>query len=201
MDSSDTLIDLKFGLSQLSGNSTLLLRLLQKFSDEYIDAENKLTLLFTQQNWDGARTYLHTIKGVAGNLGITQLHQASRQAENEIKSVPELPASFPFFCETLSATLTYIQTLQANPGLLEEGGLEKEVPGKAETENDTTAEAATNIAAPDDFIRALEQNEFIAQEQLDAWLAASTSDSEMQQQIRDAIDDLDYENALALLNS
>ena len=196
MESSDTLIDLKFGLSQLSGNSSLLLRLLQKFSDEYVGAEDKLTLLFTQQNWDAARTYFHTIKGVAGNLGINQLHQASRQAENELKSLSEPPASFPFFCETLNATLSYIQTLQANPALLEEGGS-----GTQETEQSLSVEPASTIAAPDDFIRALEQNEFIAQEQLDAWLAVSTPDSGKQQQIRDAIDDLDYENALTLLKN
>ncbi|MBU3022338.1 Hpt domain-containing protein [Aestuariibacter sp. A3R04] len=194
MDSSDTLIDLKFGLSQLSGNSELFLRLLQKFSDEYVTAEDKLSLFFNQHNWDSARTYLHTIKGVAGNLGITKLHHASRQAENELKSASEPPASFHLFCDTLRATLTYIQTLQASPVLLN-----GDIP--AEQADESELQRSSETTAPDDFIRALAQNEFIAQEQLDAWLAVSTPDSGKQQQIRDAIDDLDYDNALALLKN
>ena len=45
MDSAEKIINLEFGLSQLSGNKTLFLRLLQKFADEYQHASDKLQTL------------------------------------------------------------------------------------------------------------------------------------------------------------
>ena len=42
MDQSATVLDIEFGMSQLSGNKTLLLTLLNKFSDEYRGLDDDL---------------------------------------------------------------------------------------------------------------------------------------------------------------
>ena len=42
MENSTTVLDLDFGMSQLSGNKKLLFTLLEKFSEEYRSTEAKL---------------------------------------------------------------------------------------------------------------------------------------------------------------
>ncbi|MEG3767621.1 Hpt domain-containing protein [Alteromonas sp. 14N.309.X.WAT.G.H12] len=192
MDSATEIIDLEFGLSQLNGNKTLFLRLLQKFADEYQHSEDKLNTMLQNGQWQEAKNHLHTIKGVAGNLGITRLHQACKQTETELKAQSAIPSTFPSFCLTLSATLSYVTQLQQTPSLIDS-------PTKATSSTNAPATQEGKIAAPETFIQALEQNEFIAQDQLDEWLNETTSDLALQQTVKDAIDELDYDTALTLI--
>ncbi|MBU2978062.1 Hpt domain-containing protein [Alteromonas sp. C1M14] len=195
MDSAAKIIDLEFGLSQLSGNKTLFLRLLQKFADEYQDSEDKLNTMLRNEQWQEAKIHLHTIKGVAGNLGISRLHQACKQTEDELKANPGTPSSFSAFCFTLSTTLSYIDELHQTPSLID-------APPQRSPQATATSPLPTNessLLAPEAFIQALEQSEFIAQDQLDEWLTETTSDPALQQSVRDAIDELDYDTALTLV--
>ena len=196
MSSSDKIIDLAFGISQLSGNKTLFLRLMQKFADEYQQAEDKLRIMLNEGKWDDARVYIHTIKGVAGNLGFTMLFTACKQAEDELKQAKQTPSTFPSLCDALTATLGFIAQLQANPELMDNPDAPQSATAQPVAE---PAPIETAGDAPTGFIRALKQSEFIAQEQLDAWLADTTADTNKQQAIRDAIDELDYDTALTLV--
>lgn len=195
MDSATEIIDLEFGLSQLNGNKTLFLRLLQKFADEYQHSEDKLNTMLQNGQWQEAKTHLHTLKGVAGNLGITRLHQACKQTETELKAQSAVPSTFPSFCLALSATLSYVAQLQQAPSLIDSP---TQAPSAASSMNPPVAHEG-KIAAPETFIQALEQNEFIAQDQLDKWLNETTSDLALQQTVKDAIDELDYDTALRLI--
>ncbi len=206
MSSAEQTINLEFGLSQLSGNKTLFLRLLQKFADEYQQASDKLQSMVDDQQWQEARLYTHTIKGVASNLGFTRLHLASKETEAELKADATVPASLPELKAAMDETLVLLAKLQANPALLDNPQTALSPSSDASVDEDmspsaTTAEGAGNTAAPDAFIRALEQSEFIAQDQLDNWLEQTTSDTALQQTLRDAIDELDYDSALALLRA
>ncbi|MEQ5807144.1 Hpt domain-containing protein [Alteromonas sp. NFXS44] len=212
MDSAEKIINLEFGLSQLSGNKTLFLRLLQKFADEYQHASDKLQTLLDNCDWQEARVYIHTIKGVSSNLGINQLHLTCKEAENELKAQESVPASLPALKQTVVVTLDAIATLQANPALLDdlqaaEAAMNAPAAGHQDSEP-AVATAGTTVSpasdpqtgqAPAAFIQALEQSEFIAQDQLDSWLAATTQDPALQQTLRDAIDELDYDTALNLI--
>ena len=57
------------GLRLVSGNKVLYRRLLTEFKKVYSDAPGKLDLLFSESRMDELKHYLHTLKGVAGNLG------------------------------------------------------------------------------------------------------------------------------------
>ena len=48
------------------------------------DTENTLVSDIRLQNLDSVRQLVHTIKGVSGNLGMSALHQASRDFEAQI---------------------------------------------------------------------------------------------------------------------
>lgn len=176
-----SIIDLEFGLSQLSGNRALLDKLLKRFEDEYRQFPDQLDAQLANNDFTGAQSKLHTLKGVTGNLGLNALHHASRLAENEIKDNGRPPASLGELYATLDKTLAEITQLTSG-----------------EVSGGTSASQSADKAA---FVQALRKNEFIPASQLDTWLNAATQDDARRQSIREAVDELDYDTAISLLES
>ena len=178
-----TLIDLEFGISQLSGNKALLLTLLGKFSDEYRQTDDKMQEYFSQRDFTAARTHIHTLKGVAGNLGLSALFHASKALDEALKQADDVPEQYPAFVVILSDTLDAIAR----------------VSDSETTTNSPSGE--TDIAAKAALINALKANEFIPQTQLDDWLNAIYSDASVRETVRGHIDELDYQSALTVLEA
>ena len=178
-----TLIDLEFGISQLSGNKALLLTLLGKFSDEYRQTDDKMQEYFSQRDFTAARTHIHTLKGVAGNLGLNALFQASKVLDDALKQADAVPEQYPAFVVILSDTLDAIARLDDST-----------------SPADTTSDEA-DTAAKAALINALKASEFIPQTQLDDWLNAIYSDASVRETVRGHIDELDYQSALNILEA
>ncbi|WP_218353126.1 Hpt domain-containing protein [Alteromonas lipotrueiana] len=179
MNSTPQIIDLDFGLSQLSGNRTLLLKLLQKFADEYRQLPAQLDQAFKDDRWDDARVLVHTLKGVAGNLGCNALFEEARAFENHLKDQASVPDNVAQFSQAHQLTLSTIDELNGH------------------TVQTPTAES-DNIQKQA-LLGALKQHEFIPQSQLDNWLNSLSFDESTKNEIRDAIDELDYEQAIELI--
>lgn len=178
-----SLIDVEFGISQLSGNKELFLTLLGKFSDEYQNTVEKVNELVKQQAWSEARVLVHTIKGVAGNLGCNELHASCKVFEGELKQGVYETSSHVSFDYALTATIEMIAALQS-PVEVEN----TPAPQKDEVVID-------RFSARDSLLTALRANEFIPPDQLDAWLDGLGIDSAQRQNIIEAVDDLDYPEA------
>lgn len=175
-------VDFGFGLSQLSGDESLLIMLLAKIKTEYSDCDNKLKTMFDNKEWDQAKVLIHTLKGVAGNLGCKQLYTSAKQMEDELKSVNACPSVFPKFADTLHATMALIQKAE-DAGTVEIGDDE---------------EPSNEIK---ELVSMLESNAYISRDKLVDLLAATRYDDDTKQQLTLAIDTLDYAFALELLNS
>lgn len=68
-------LDLEAGLTRSSGNTELYLKLLRRFAQNYKNkAKNEAEL--TNTNMDESRRWVHTLKGVSGNIGAVALHNA-----------------------------------------------------------------------------------------------------------------------------
>ena len=180
MNQSPAIIDLEFGLSQLSGNRTLLVTLLQKFAAEYRTTPATLQQAAADSQWDKARLLVHTLKGVAGNLGLNALHHESRDYENHIKDHHSLPPNQQAFEQVLNQTIAEIDALDA-------------------TDSAPVASPDNSGAARTALLSALEGHEFIPQDQLDSWLSDLQMSEAEQNALQDAIDELDYDAAVALL--
>ena len=77
-----TVLDRNDGVNRLMGNHSLYLRLLRGFRQEYANAPTLLgTLLRQGQKEEEARRLVHTIKGVAANLGARALPDAALALE------------------------------------------------------------------------------------------------------------------------
>lgn len=186
--STEILFDLNFGLNQLSGNRELLFKLLDKFILEYQSAPERLNAQFNEGAWQDATVLVHTLKGVAGNLGFVALHQQSKVIEQHLRETQSTPPDFDQFVDVLQASFEAVEIARSG---------QNEQTGSHTTATSTPPDAdnASLVA----LTQALSNHEFIPPEQLDSWLDACISDENTKQDIRLAIDELDYEEALNLL--
>ncbi|AWB56652.1 ABC transporter substrate-binding protein [Colwellia sp. Arc7-D] len=74
-------IDIKSGLAIAQNNKSLYLRLLLKFKNNYAHALAPLESAFANNNFAEIEQLAHTIKGVAGNIGATNLYTLCQTLE------------------------------------------------------------------------------------------------------------------------
>jgi HPt (histidine-containing phosphotransfer) domain-containing protein len=91
-------IDLENALARVGGNRELFVKLLTDFYRKYKNTGQTLSTLaakYRSQNDDDVRTeilmLIHTIKGISGNLGATELCSASLKLERAFKNDPAVP--------------------------------------------------------------------------------------------------------------
>jgi two-component system sensor histidine kinase/response regulator len=75
-------IDIKTGLQRLNGNESLYARLLFDFHDKYSSAIEDIHHALDQEDFETAVRFVHTLKGVAGNLSIPGVYGAARNIED-----------------------------------------------------------------------------------------------------------------------
>jgi CheY-like chemotaxis protein len=91
------LIDVPEALRRLGGREQLYRRLLAQFATRYEGPPLQLRASLAAGDTTSAVMNLHTLKGVAGNLGATALRQASADLEELLRSHPtDLPDLSPF---------------------------------------------------------------------------------------------------------
>ncbi|MCC4854799.1 response regulator [Vibrio lentus] len=73
-------LDTNMGLMRASNNHTLYTKLLKRFVEAYSDKST----LTVELSSSAQQRYLHTLKGVAGNLGASDLHSLCENLESEI---------------------------------------------------------------------------------------------------------------------
>jgi len=99
--------DLAGALQRLDGNRSLLARLLADFAETNRATPSKLEQCLQAGDKEAAATLLHTLKGVAGNLGAQALAEAARKLEAEIRGDGELGTRHEFR-DVLAAALAAI---------------------------------------------------------------------------------------------
>jgi signal transduction histidine kinase/DNA-binding response OmpR family regulator/HPt (histidine-containing phosphotransfer) domain-containing protein/CHASE3 domain sensor protein len=78
-------LDTKGGLARVGGNRTLYLKLLREFIDEQGQAVDRIADALAQGSSGLAERLAHTLKGVAGSLGATQVQSAAGALEKLIR--------------------------------------------------------------------------------------------------------------------
>ncbi|MEL0608953.1 response regulator [Vibrio echinoideorum] len=73
-------LNTKMGLMRASNNHQLYIKLLKRFIEAYSDKNT----LDTELSSSAHQRYLHTLKGVAGNLGASDLHRLCEKLESEL---------------------------------------------------------------------------------------------------------------------
>ena len=98
-------INAEEGIKRVVNNGKLYAKLLTKFKTD--TNLNDLAAFVEAQDWEKARAAAHTIKGIAGNLSLTELYKQSLDLETQIKGQSLQPDSLEnlktCFTETLCA--------------------------------------------------------------------------------------------------
>jgi HPt (histidine-containing phosphotransfer) domain-containing protein len=182
------LFDSEFAVNQFSGNQSLLNKMLDKFCEQYATLPEQLLASIEQKDLTTAKRDVHTIKGVSGNLGMKSLHGASRNLEAIFQQARIAESDLTGFITTLNDTLTAIAQFKANHTL---------------DEGSSAQESASSTASKQDarqlLLSSLKRNEFITHAKLGAWMGELSLSAEVLQQLHRAIDELDYEKAISLL--
>jgi len=78
-------IDVKAGLGRVGGNKKLYRKLLQKFSKGHAQVVEDITRALAEDDMELAERTAHTLKGVSGNIGATDLHKAAVALDDALK--------------------------------------------------------------------------------------------------------------------
>jgi len=106
-------ISISAGLARVGGNEKLYRKLLTKFCSEYTDQAEKITRALDQSDMKLARRLAHTVKGVAGNLGMVDLQPAAMDLEDAVRGGDEkaIRAALPPFRNTLERVLSSLRAM------------------------------------------------------------------------------------------
>ena len=107
-------IDFTDGVKRVMNNTKLYVKLLTKFkNDTKLD---DLEAAFTAGEMEKARNAVHTIKGVAANLSLAELHKQSLALENQIKAGAAEPTQLDTVRTAFAKTLQEIDKVITENG-------------------------------------------------------------------------------------
>ncbi|MCP4699439.1 MAG: response regulator [Gammaproteobacteria bacterium] len=78
-------IDIKSGLARIGGNKKLFRKLLKTFFQDYRDTVKRIDTTLVQGDIELAKRLIHTIKGVAGNIGANELQARAQDLETALR--------------------------------------------------------------------------------------------------------------------
>lgn len=78
-------VDLEIALKRLSGNRTLLEKLLREFYQGWKDGAAQIRALLAEERWEDVRLACHSLRGLAANLAVTQVAADAAVVEDELK--------------------------------------------------------------------------------------------------------------------
>jgi two-component system sensor histidine kinase/response regulator len=107
-------IDIQQGLDRLGGNAKLYRSILLKFRRNQAGAALEIEEALNQADFELAERLAHTAKGVSGNIGADDLHQASIGLDDALKSHDEKQARelIPVFAKELAVVVEAIAALE-----------------------------------------------------------------------------------------
>jgi len=95
------------GKRRVMYNVKLYTKLLTKFKDDV--NINDLVAFADAQDWDKAQAAVHTIKGLAANLSLTELFNQSLKVETQIKEKNFTPESMESLKNCFAETLVHVE--------------------------------------------------------------------------------------------
>ncbi len=113
-----TFIDSSIGLNLLDNDVVLYREVLMSFVTYHSNTEQELQSALAQNDLEVARRIIHTIKGIAGNIGASKLQKASEDLEQVIKKTDNnISDSEPYlihFFDQLRSVLDELKLLSAS---------------------------------------------------------------------------------------
>jgi polar amino acid transport system substrate-binding protein len=133
--------DVESSLIRVGGNRKLYKKLLIKFRDDYSNSFHEIKGAIENNNLNDAERYAHTVKGVAGNIGISKLHKIAGDLEAGIRKreTDRYDSMLKKYSRELSKVLTALKDLEPEEDISKKEGVSN-----------------TRAASPDELVELLE---------------------------------------------
>ena len=103
-------LDAAAGLKRVAGNRVLYLSLLRQFADRQADAAAQVAAAMASGDRATAERTAHTVKGVAGNIGLKKIHSTAAALEKAIAARLAIDPALEEFRTGLAAAVAAIRT-------------------------------------------------------------------------------------------
>jgi len=103
-------VDIKHSLQRMGGNSTLLLKMLRRFSETQSDFIVRVRHALEEENLQEAIREAHTLKGLSGNIGANHLVEQLQILEKRLRNGDEKSVD-PLLVSLDRALKTLIETI------------------------------------------------------------------------------------------
>jgi two-component system sensor histidine kinase/response regulator len=135
-------IDVETGLIRVGGNMKLYKKLLIKFRNDYSNSFHEIKTAIENNNLKDAERYAHTVRGVAGNIGVNKLQKIAGELEDGIRKqeTDRYDVMLKEFSRELGMVLNTLKDLEPEEDMSKKEGL-----------------SDTQAASPDELIKALEE--------------------------------------------
>ena len=184
-------VDKISGLKRVAGNKRLYRDLLIQFAAQQADADSQILAALENQDRKLAERIVHTVKGVAGNVGLGQVFAAAEKLERAIREVnTDVPALVEEFAHVLGRQVRAIQAAM-HDGM--PGG-----PAKASRRFEPKA-ASEALAHLRTLLESSDGDAVEAFRTLENALAG-TCDEQRLRGLRTAISEFEFDNALSQLD-
>jgi signal transduction histidine kinase/DNA-binding response OmpR family regulator/HPt (histidine-containing phosphotransfer) domain-containing protein/HAMP domain-containing protein len=182
-------VDIPGGLKRVAGNKRLYRSLLEQFATKQADVAGQIADALRSGDRDLAERLAHTVKGVAGNIGIPAVQAAAAQVEKTIRQGGDSVASL--LAELESILAPQVRAIQ--------GALREAAPSPATAAAFNAETTAAAIARLKSLIEANDGDAADAAQAV-ADALAGTVDAGRLDALRVSIDEFDFDGALAKLN-
>jgi CheY-like chemotaxis protein/HPt (histidine-containing phosphotransfer) domain-containing protein len=181
-------IDIADGLKRVAGNVRLYRSLLEQFVAKQSDADLRITEALESGDRPTAERLAHTLKGVAGNLGISGLQQAAAKVEKGIRdSDPNLGTHLSELRSVIDPQMAAMRAATAEMS-----------PAPPPAANYDPELAARAVAKLNSLLEANDGNATDALEQVAVALAGRVEASRLSG-LRASVEEFDFDGALATL--
>jgi len=190
-------VDVVNGLKRVAGKQDLYFKLLKTFVDNYTGVTAKAQKMVVEKNVPELAALLHTIAGVAGNIGITELYELAHPVSSELKNVSQ-EANPTLNSTHLQKTIAVFTKLEKQLPIIEKfvKANAKTVAATTEVSDDELNERLTALA------KAIEDNDMQAGELCEEMIAKFTLSEEMKSKltgIQKALNEFEFDAALEIL--
>jgi len=100
-------IDFEDGVKRVMNNKAFFIKMLVKFKDD--PNLNNLEAALAANDYEKAQVAAHTLKGLSGNLSLTELFKQSREIEAQIKAKSVNPGQLDALKDVYKQTLAEVE--------------------------------------------------------------------------------------------
>ena len=108
-------IDSALGLRRVGGNATLYLKILEKFRTGQADTMARIQSALDARDLTTAEREVHTLKGLAGSIGATELHESAKVLERKIQNKEDMTNALSTVSSLLDAVLNVLNNVSLQP--------------------------------------------------------------------------------------